>query len=96
MVEYNGYFGAILAQRAVLAGSCDGQGLLRMQEAEDKVALYALALPSGAQGHAKLALDAYAHMSSPIRRFSDLFNQHVLFHSVHWSFSASPYIITHA
>lgn len=79
MVEYNGYFGDILAQRAAAAASSEGQGLLRVQEKEDAGALYALAAPSGGQGHAKLGLETYAHMSSPIRRFSDLFNQHVLF-----------------
>jgi len=82
MVEYNGYFGALLAQRAAAAGSSEGQGLLRVQEAEDKGAVYALASPSGGQGHKKLGLDTYAHMSSPIRRFSDLFNQHVLFETL--------------
>ena len=79
MVEYNGYFGSLLAQRAAAAGSTEGQGLLRVQEAEDLGAEYALASPSGGQGHKKLGLDTYAHMSSPIRRFSDFFNQHVLF-----------------
>jgi len=82
MVEYNGYFGGILAERAAAAATSDGQGLLRVQEKEDSGALYALAAPSGAQGHAKLGLETYAHMSSPIRRFSDLFNQHVLFETL--------------
>ena len=62
--------------------SSEGQGLLRVQEKEDSGALYALAAPSGPQGHAKLGLATYAHMSSPIRRFSDLFNQHVLFDTI--------------
>ena len=49
MVEYNGYFGGLLAQRAAAAGSTEGQGLLRVQEAEDKGAVYALAAPGGGQ-----------------------------------------------
>jgi exoribonuclease R len=86
MVEYNGYFGTLLAQRAAAAATSQGQGLLRVQATPDEAALYALASPaaaSGAQRHAKLGLDTYAHMSSPIRRFSDLFNQHILFSSLH-------------
>ena len=89
MVEYNSYFGAQIAERAAAAaaagnGASGVQGLLRVQADADAAAVYAIAQSteengSGGQGHAKLGLETYTHMSSPIRRFCDLYNQHVLF-----------------
>jgi hypothetical protein len=44
----------------------------------------------GSQGHARLGLPLYAHASSPIRRFADLYNQHVLFGSLFAGLAAAP------
>jgi superfamily II DNA/RNA helicase len=78
MIEYNAYFGERLAELAALHGD---QGLLRTQREAHKAATYTKVVPGmphGTQGHCSLGLQFYAHMSSPIRRFSDLYNQHVL------------------
>lgn len=90
MIEYNGYFGAMLKQlsEASLSGAAAEEagspaGLLRAQYEAGVAAAYAFA-PSVANGlpHASLGLVNYAHCSSPIRRYADLHNQQVLFGSL--------------
>ena len=44
----------------------------------NEAATYANACEDANQGHAGLDLDAYAHASSPLRRYADLHNQRVL------------------
>ena len=74
MIEYNGYFGALSA----LAASATIGGLLRAQDDAGVAAAYAFALASGGARHASLGLTNW-RCSSPIRRYADLHNQHVLF-----------------
>ena len=88
MIEYNAYFGGLLALRARAAaggggGDGDALGLLRAQPVAGVAAAYAFSPPSG-EGllHASLELTNYAHCSSPIRRYADLHNQHVLHQSL--------------
>mmetsp|Transcript_15421 Transcript_15421/g.23190 ORF Transcript_15421/g.23190 Transcript_15421/m.23190 type:complete len:1435 (-) Transcript_15421:1365-5669(-) len=71
MVEYNRYFGEILAQST-------GLGLLRAQPIAGLSASY-VSSDMDPAAHIGLGLAHYAHCSSPIRRFCDLANQHVLF-----------------
>ena len=70
MIQYNNYFGKILAS------TCK-HGLLRSQDRVDNSAVYVEATFPNPR-HESLNLDFYAHCSSPIRRFSDLLNQHVI------------------
>ena len=76
-------FGAMLAAIATASGRAATAGLLRAQDEAGVAAAYAFA-PADGTGlpHASLALVNYAHCSSPIRRYADLHNQHVLFHSL--------------
>jgi hypothetical protein len=88
MIQYNSHFGSMLASAAETAAAAAGHeggalavGLLRAQPAEGGPATYVLAADAGGPVsaiHASLALLNYAHCSSPIRRYSDLHNQHAL------------------
>ena len=79
MIEYNSYFGGLLAQLAAAANA--PRGLLRAQDEAGVAAVYAFAAAGGGLWHASLNLTNYAHCSSPIRRYADLHNQHALFES---------------
>ena len=58
-------------------------GLLRAQKVAGVAAAYAFAPSSGpGLSHESLGLINYAHCSSPIRRYADLHNQHVLFRTL--------------
>ena len=89
MIEYNNYFGSLLVTKALAADpdAALAKGLLRVQRDPEQAAVYeavdapAISKQQSAQRHTSLSLDHYAHMSSPIRRFVDLYNQHVLFDS---------------
>lgn len=87
MITYNTYFGELIAHNASQGGACI-TGLLRVQGAPKVAALYehvGSSTGNGSDGdarklgHASLGLRYYAHCSSPIRRFSDLLNQHAIF-----------------
>merc|ERR1740117_963024 len=87
MIEYNAYFGGLLVAQAGRAGGEGGEegegaasGLLRVQPKEGGVATYAFS-SSEERLHSGLGIKDYAHCSSPIRRYSDLHNQHMLFDS---------------
>ena len=59
------------------------RGILRAHSQEGIAASYAFAPSEGAGlSHASLSLINYAHCSSPIRRYADLHNQHILFQSM--------------
>ena len=78
MIEYNSYFGNLLAQ--ISLGRDAPGGLLRAQPEAGVAAAYAFPPANGSGvAHASLSLVNYAHCSSPIRRYADLHNQHVLF-----------------
>ena len=64
MLEYNKYFGNLLVERC-------GEAMLRTKSGDDP-AVYAI---GAALEHSGLGVANYAHMSSPIRRFPDVFNQ---------------------
>ncbi|KAJ8604109.1 hypothetical protein CTAYLR_001776 [Chrysophaeum taylorii] len=72
MIEYNAYFGELLARSSKWPG-----GVLRAQADRSLPAVYARS-DSVDAGHASLELENYAHCSSPIRRFADLLNQNAL------------------
>lgn len=86
MVEYNAYFGRLMASTHSSAQPFGG--LLRVQSDPTKSALYRGILDEVDEGsasafkHVGLELDYYAHCSSPIRRFSDLLNQHTVFQTL--------------
>ena len=79
MIKYNSYLGALLSSRGDAGGIPAGAGLLRVQPVANEAATYGAARGAAdARTHAGLALVDYAHCSSPIRRYADLHNQHVL------------------
>ncbi|KAL3906858.1 MAG: hypothetical protein SGPRY_010390 [Prymnesium sp.] len=80
MIEYNSYFGQMLAD--LPADGTVVPGLVRHQVEAGVGAVYAFAQSGGKLRHESLQLANYAHCSSPIRRYPDLHNQHVLFTSL--------------
>lgn len=78
MIEYNTYFGGLLAEAASAGGA---RGLIRQQAVSGTAAEYAFARAGEFLRHESLGRANYAHCSSPIRRYADLHNQHVLFGS---------------
>ena len=68
MVQYNAYFGSHLR--------AEGDGVFRVQAQTDVEATYSM---DGASSfHAALGKENYAHCSSPLRRYVDLYNQRAL------------------
>ena len=78
MIKYNSYLAPPLVARR-RGGIPAGAGLLRVQPVANEAATYGAARGAAdARTHAGLALVDSAHCSSPIRRYADLHNQHVL------------------
>lgn len=70
MIEYNKYFGNLFAMQSKKA-------IIRVQK-EDEPAKYSFADTKCSHLHHGLQIYNYAHMTSPIRRFADLYNQCIL------------------
>lgn len=93
------YFGEHLV---ALAAASPFGGMLRAQPVPKTAATYkavtpAVSNPAGSSSaagggfrHSSLGLDFYAHMSSPIRRFSDLCNQHAAFGTLDPAVAVAP------
>lgn len=69
MIQYNRFFGELVAQRCPDA-------LLRVQTEPGQAALYQMATHKGT--HASMQSQMYGHFTSPIRRCSDMYNQFLI------------------